>query len=187
MIRRISLFLTCFLFFLTAAKSQAIDQNKEVPKNDAEKLVHGDGSVRKAVLLSIIPGGGQIYNHSYWKVPVIYVGFGVLTYSFIFYDKAYNEVRAAYIQKINNEPITNPEYENVPEEMLYSLRESYKKSRDLSVIGIAAWYTFNLIDAAVEAHLKGFDVSDKLSLKIKPQYQVGYAGYYGGVSLKLKF
>ena len=185
MIRVVGLFLICFFINLSQAQSQAIEQEKEAPKKGAEKVNHGNGSVKKATLLSIIPGGGQIYNHSYWKVPVIYIGFGVLTYSFIFYDKAYNDVRAAYIQKVNNQPVTNPEFENVPEVMLFSIRESYKKSRDLSVVGMAAWYTFNLLDAAVDAHLKGFDVSDKLSLKIMPQYQMSYAGFYSGVSFKL--
>jgi coproporphyrinogen III oxidase-like Fe-S oxidoreductase len=144
-------------------------------------------SVKKATLLSIIPGGGQIYNKSYWKVPVIYAGFGALGYSYVFYNRVYNDVRQAYIQKLNNEPITNPEYENVSEDMLYNLRESYRKSRDLSVIGMAGWYAFNLMDAAVDAHLKGFDVGEKLTLKVKPQYQYGPSYSYAGLSLKLNF
>jgi hypothetical protein len=153
-----------------------------LPKSD-KKL----SNVQKATLYSLIPGGGQVYNHRYWKVPVIYVGFGLLTYSFIFYNKVYGEVRVSYKESINGIPIANPEYANVPEEMLYTLRESYKKSRDLSAIGLAGWYVFNLIDAAVDAHLQEFDVSDKLTLKITPQYQFGYAGAYTGLQLRFKF
>jgi len=155
-------------------------------KVDITENPPGLSRVQKATLLSLVPGGGQIYNERYWKVPVIYAGFGVLTYSFIFYNREYNEVRAAYIQSLNKEPVTNPEYENVPTEMLYSIRESYRKSRDLSAIGIVGWYAFNLIDAAVDAHLKEFDVSDKLSLKIKPQYGIGYAGNYAGLNLQIR-
>ncbi len=142
---------------------------------------------KKATLYSLIPGGGQIYNKSYWKVPIIYAGFGALTYSFIFYDKVYNDVRTAYIQKTNNQTVTNPEYANVPEEMLYTLRESYRKSRDLSVIGMAGWYAFNLIDAAVDAHLKEFDVGESLSMQVRPQFQVTPVGQYTGLHVRLRF
>ncbi|MDZ4668354.1 MAG: DUF5683 domain-containing protein [bacterium] len=161
-------------------------QSETKSSKDAVENPPGMSRVQKATLLSLVPGGGQIYNERYWKVPVIYVGFGVLTYSFIFYNKAFNEVRLSYIQRLNNEPVSNLEYQNVPTEMLYSLRESYRKSRDLSAIGLVGWYAFNLIDAAVDAHLKEFDVSDKLTLKVKPQYGIGYAGTYTGLNLQFR-
>lgn len=175
-----------FLFGPSASAQQANPEKKPtelVTPNQKKEMSH----VKKATLYSIIPGGGQIYNKSYWKVPVIYVGFGALTYSFIFYNQLYGDVRASYIQSINGQPITNLEYANVPEEMLYTLRESYRKSRDLSAIGLAGWYVFNLVDAAVDAHLQEFDVSDKLSLKITPDYRYSYTGYSTGINLKFRF
>jgi hypothetical protein len=71
--------------------------------------------------------------------------------------------------------------------MLFGLREYYRKNRDLSVIGILGLYAFNLIDAAVDAHLKEFDVTDKLSLQLKPVYQLGLAGNYTGLNLRIRF
>ncbi|MCE2740885.1 MAG: DUF5683 domain-containing protein [Sphingobacteriales bacterium] len=136
---------------------------------------------QKATLLSLIPGGGQIYNQKYWKVPVVYIGFGALAYSTLMNQQYYDEVRLAYLQRINKEPVTNPEYANVPTEMLFGLREYYRKNRDLSVIGLFGLYAFNLIDAAVDAHLREFDVTDKLSLQLKPVYQMGFAGNYSGL------
>ncbi len=140
---------------------------------------------KKAMLYSLIPGGGQYYNKKYWKVPVIYIGFGALIYSFNFYNTEYNRVRQAYIQSINNQPITDPEFANVPQDMLYNVRESYRKSRDLSIIGMVGLYALNLIDAAVDAHLSGFDVTDKLSLRIKPDYQYYRGSSYVGLNIKL--
>lgn len=140
---------------------------------------------KKAALLSLIPGAGQAYNKKYWKMPIIYAGFGALTYSFIFYSNEFSRVREAYKQKINNQPISDPEFENVPEDMLYRVRESYRKSRDLSAIGMAGLYILNIIDAAVDAHLKGFDVSDKLSLRVMPDYNYWMGNTYVGVNLKL--
>jgi hypothetical protein len=142
---------------------------------------------QKATLLSLIPGGGQIYNQKYWKVPVVYVGFGALAYSTLMNQQYYDEVRLAYLQRINKEPVTNPEYANVPTEMLFGLREYYRKNRDLSVIGLFGLYAFNLIDAAVDAHLREFDVTDKLSLQLKPVYQMGLAGNYSGLNLRIRF
>jgi hypothetical protein len=57
----------------------------------------------------------------------------------------------------------------------------------LSVIGILGLYAFNLIDAAVDAHLKEFDVTDKLSLQLKPVYHLGLAGNYTGLNLRIRF
>lgn len=142
---------------------------------------------QKATILSLIPGGGQIYNQKYWKLPVIYAGFGALAYATIKNQQFYDEVRLAYLQRLNKEAVTNPEYANVPTEMLFGLREYYRKNRDLSVIGMVGLYAFNIIDAAVDAHLREFDVTDKLSFQVKPVYHMGLAGNYSGINLRIRF
>jgi len=71
--------------------------------------------------------------------------------------------------------------------MLYTLRESYRKSRDLSVIGMAGWYAFNLIDAAVDAQLKEFAVGESLSMQVRPQFQVTPVGQFTGLHVRLRF
>lgn len=178
------LFLYVFLVigYTAGAQSDSSGQMGPIPKASRQPL----SDVQKATLLSLIPGGGQIYNGKYWKVPVIYAGFAALTYSFIFYEQVYSESREAYKQKVNGEPVTNPEYANVPEEMLYSVRESYRKSRDLSVIGLAGLYAFNLLDAAVDAHLKGFDVGENLSMRIVPGFQPATGGMVAVVRVGLR-
>lgn len=175
------------LFILAILCSLLVQAQQVKKEGETPKKKEPMSTVKKATLLSLIPGGGQVYNKHYWKVPVIYVGFAALTYSYLFYNEVYNDVRQSYIQKINKEPVTNPEYANVPEEMLYSLRETYRKSRDLSVIGFAGLYVFNLVDAAVDAHLKGFDVGDQLSMRIKPDYHYSLTGPVTGVQISLRF
>ena len=44
----------------------------------------------------------------------------------------------------------------------------YKKYRDLSYIGIAAWYLFTILDANVDASLFNYDVSKSLELEVAP-------------------
>jgi hypothetical protein len=122
----------------------------------------------KVTLIALIPGAGQIYNKKYWKLPIVYGGFAALGYSYVFYRNEYNSVREAYIQVINKQTVTNPEYANVPAETLLNVRESYRKSRDLSIISMVGLYAIQIVDATVDAHLKGFDMSENLSLKISP-------------------
>lgn len=168
--------------FLAATCSMA----QEAPKKE-EKVSVADPRAKKAALYGLIPSGGQVYNKSYWKVPIVYAGFGVLTYSLIFYNREYNAVRQAYIQKINGQTVTDAEFANVPEFMLYNIRESYRKSRDLSAIGIVGWYAFSILDATVEAHLKEFDVGENLSLRFKPDYQMNAFGTSMGLKIQARF
>ncbi len=170
------------LLTLSISFSFGQDSNNVAP--NASPL---DPKAKKATLYALIPGGGQVYNKSYWKVPIVYAGFGVLAYSLMFYNREYNSVREAYIQKINGQVVTNPEFDNVPEYMLYNVRESYRKYRDLSAIGIVGWYAFTILDATVEAHLKEFDVGENLSLRIKPSYQMTSFGSNLGLKLQARF
>lgn len=142
---------------------------------------------RKVTLISLVPGAGQIYNKKYWKVPIIYGGFAALGYSYYFYRNEYNIVREAYIQKINNQPVTNPELANVPAAMLLNVRESYRKSRDLSLISMVGLYALQVMDATVDAHLKGFDMNDNLSLRISPDVYPTNYGTFTGLTLTLNF
>lgn len=127
---------------------------------------------QKATLYSaLLPGLGQIHNKKYWKVPIIYAGFASLAYSAYFYTNEYNRVRTALIQardtSLKNTP-TDPEFQNIPIPVLTNVREFYRKSRDLSYIGMVGLYVINIVDAAVDAHLKSFDVSENVSMKITP-------------------
>lgn len=183
MLKRYSLILCC-LVLGKLALAQAVEKKPEKSQEEESPVYL---PAKKAALYGLIPGGGQIYNKSYWKVPIVYAGFGALTYSFMFYNREYNSVRQAYIQKINGQVVTNPEFANVPENMLYNVRESYRKSRDLSAIGMVGWYAFAILDATVEAHLKGFDVGDNLSIRFKPDYQINPMGQSMGLKLQARF
>lgn len=153
------LFFWLFVFVLTGAQAQ---QSNAAPKTK--------NPYTKVTLISLIPGAGQIYNKKYWKAPIVYAGFAVLTYSFVFYSNEYNEVRKSYQQALNKQTISSPYYANFPVEMLYATREDYRKSRDLSIIGMFGLYALQILDATVDAHLKGFDMNENLSLKIDPSF-----------------
>ncbi len=125
-------------------------------------------SPRKATIYStVLPGLGQAYNKKYWKIPIVYAGLGALGYSFVFNNDKYKTFRSAYIARLDGDPLTGDNYENIyTAENLKVLRDYYRRNRDLSVVGFAAVYVLNIIDAHVDAHLFYFDLSDDISFKL---------------------
>ncbi len=114
-----------------------------------------------AVLRSaIIPGLGQFYNESYWKIPVVWGAIGYLGYLWFDSNSNYKKYRDLYLSNSSNQNYLN-------------LREFYRDQRDLNAVFIGLAYFLNLVDAFVDAHLFDFDVSENvdnsliLSVKIK--------------------
>lgn len=127
-------------------------------------------SPQTAMLLSLIPGGGQIYNGQAWKVPVIYAAIGTLGY--LVYDN-YSKMsvfKDDYLYCINN-GLSNsqlPEYSSYPTTSIYNLYQSYNKNFQLMIIISAGIYALNLVDAYVFGHLYDFQINDDLTLRVEP-------------------
>jgi hypothetical protein len=122
-----------------------------------------------ARLSTFLPGAGQVYNKQYWKVPVIYVGAGALIYSIAWNNRNYQLYKDAYALDSDTSSSTNSEFINVYSvDNLITLKDYYRRNRDLSAIGLVVLYAANIIDAYVYAQFFNFDVSDDLSMEIKP-------------------
>jgi hypothetical protein len=184
-----------FLIFLTnpldAQVSDTTTVTKKLVNLDSVKMdtvkAHEYHSPKKAAILSmLLPGAGQVYNKKYWKVPIIYAAAGGLTYSFQFNQSRYVKYRDAYKNRLNGVPDSYPFYSD---DDLNKLFKYYHRYRDLTVIGFAALYALNIIDASVDAHLFYFDVSDNLSLNIQPTLinTANLNHYATGLSLSIKF
>ncbi|RFS24935.1 hypothetical protein DVR12_07025 [Chitinophaga silvatica] len=132
------------------------------------KLPH---SPRKAALYSaVFPGLGQAYNREYWKMPLVYAALGTCTYFFIDNMKVYKMFRDAYRLRVDGNPDTNDTGETVPydTEALKLNRDQFRQYVDYSVLFFVLAYGLNIVDATVFAHLKNFDMSDDLSMRISP-------------------
>lgn len=129
---------------------------------------------KKAVRRSIlVPGWGQIYNRSWWKTPVIYVGFASFGTLIWFYNREYQLYRNALICKLDS---CGASYQGLdtygtPTETFIDVRDFNRRWRDLNIIFCGLWYALNVVDAFVEGHLKEFNVSDDLSLRVSPGFQ----------------
>ncbi len=146
-------------------------------------------SPRKATLYStILPGLGQAYNKKYWKIPIVYGGFGAMAYFFTSNNAKYNKFKKALILRSDGDETTVDAYatQYPNQQSLIDYKDYYRRNRDLSVIGFALFYILNIVDANVDANLYYFDVSDDLSLQWNPAVIPG-ATFASGISLRLKF
>ncbi|MFN8153137.1 MAG: DUF5683 domain-containing protein [Bacteroidia bacterium] len=146
-------------------------------------------SVRKATLLSaVLPGAGQVYNKRTWKVPIIYAAFGGLVYLVKFNSDRFKTYENALLLRYDNDPETVDEFKDLyTDDNLKSLRDFYRRNRDLSVIGISMVYVLNIIDAHVDAHLFNFNVDDNLSLNWSPMLPASSSYQGAGISFHLTF
>jgi hypothetical protein len=151
-------------------------------------------SPRKATIYSmILPGLGQAYNRKYWKIPIIYAGFGTLAYFIQTNNKQYIQFKEAYRWSIADStrgPSTNPlnaRYKNSAD--LLTGMNYYRRNLEVSIMFTAVLYILNVVDAAVDAHFFDFNISDDLSLHVQPYLNPSpfAARQSGGLSLKLSF
>jgi hypothetical protein len=151
---------------------------------------------RAALYSAIIPGGGQLYNKSYWKLPIIYAG-GV-TFGLIIADnhKKYLMFRSSYAALTDTSRATISQFTDrfkdrtrpFEEHVNFLIRneDQYRRWRDLSIFFGVLFYGLNVAEAYVHAHLKDFNVSDELSLRVQPTLIPGPAFQYApGVSVHL--
>ena len=142
-------------------------------KDTAQKKKEFDP--HKATIRSaIIPGWGQAYNHQYWKIPIVYGALAVPASLFIYNNKWYQATKEAYTILVNNDTANFDKIDPrlvglTPADMQY-YRNDFRKNRDYSVIFFLLVWGLNVADATVFAHLKGFNVSDDLSMQIKPDF-----------------
>ena len=192
MFRKSALFLMLLLMAFQLLDAQdTITSRKPVGKvKAADSAQVAKHSPMTAMLLSIIPGGGQIYNRKYWKLPIVY---GCLAGSgyFLYYsaDKMLS-FRNEYIYRMEgNESLLNPEYAQYPNENIIELKNKYRRYLEVAVGITAIFYALNIIDARVDAHLYYFDISDDLSLQWSPALMPSLARntMHYGISLQLRW
>lgn len=152
---------------LKPAKDTVITSTKapEKPKHIPQKATR-----RSAIL----PGWGQIYNGQYWKLPLVYAAIGIPAYTFVYNNTWYKKTRDAYEIVVNEDTANydqiDPKLQGLDAESLQYYRNDFRRNRDYSILFFLIAWGLNVVDATVSGHLKEFDVSDDLSMKVQPQY-----------------
>lgn len=128
---------------------------KNTPKDKTSKKFRMKKSPTTAVLLSaVLPGAGQYYNESYWKIPIIAGLVGYFGYEYFRQNNFYKDYRDQYAA---SQTVQNPSGDL----NLKTLREFYRSQRDDFVWYFTIIYVINLVDAYIDAHLFDFDVRDE--------------------------
>jgi len=133
--------------------------------------------------------GGQGYNKKYWKIPIIYAGFGTLTYFIVTNNKEYKKFRDAYnyVSAGDSSYIDNDYVDKYSESALLEGRNFYRSNLELSYILTGLLYILNIIDATVDAHLFEYGISDNLSMKVEPAFNSNMIFNRPTTGLKLSF
>ena len=138
------------------------------------KMLQGWPVPKKAALWAIAPGGGQIYNRRWWKLPIVYGAMGSMVYLITFNQDTYRRLRTALeLERMDEDhEFTGTAIDN--EQSLLSLRDQYDKNTQLSYIGLTFVYMLTAMEAYVDAHLRNFDINDDLTmeLRIKPELDI---------------
>ncbi|HPW96946.1 MAG TPA: DUF5683 domain-containing protein [Flavobacterium sp.] len=116
---------------------------------------------KAAFYSALLPGLGQAYNKSYWKIPIVYGAIGTSLYFYFNNNKKYHSYRDAYKQRLQGLP---DQYDYLDDDRLIRAQRFYQRNRDLSLLVAVGFYVLNIVDANVDAHLTQFNVNDNLSI-----------------------
>jgi hypothetical protein len=177
-----------FLFFVATAPIFAQKNNEPAIKpsdtlHTKTSKINVLAPTRAAFLSTILPGLGQAYNKSYWKIPIVYGAIGTGVYFYLRNDDLYNRYRDAYKTRIGG---GIDEFRGqYSDGTLINAQRTFERNRDISLIVTLALYALNVVDANVDAHLQQFNVNEKLSLQ--PNIIQNKIDYSQNIGLSLNY
>jgi hypothetical protein len=136
---------------------------------------------KKAVYRSlIIPGLGQLYNHRWWKVPIIYTGLGLLGWAIVFNNNYYQQyLQLSIYAEHGTAPNPGDKYYNeyiyyknlgISPQALYDAQDAYHRNRDLAILGFIGAWGIQVLDAYIDAKfINSYTMDNNLSFKVSPQ------------------
>lgn len=160
--KKIILFIVfVFSYAINARAFQSAFFADSAKKDTLAKALTPTHSPRTATILALaLPGAGQMYNHKYWKAPIVYAGLGFSIYSLIENQNSLNEMNDTF-RNMYARGLT-------PSRILTAQRDGYRINRDVSIIAVTVVYVLQVIDATVDAHFYKFDINQSLSARLNP-------------------
>lgn len=135
----------------------------EKPIPVADEKYHNPG---KAALLSLIPGGGQIYNKNYWKIPIIYGGLILFGGFAVKNHDLFVQFKEEAVNRFNNDTTIN--FPDLSNSQVLDNKDFYERKRNLNILIAVGVYVLNIVDATVDAYFFEYDISPDLSLRAEP-------------------
>ncbi len=193
---------TVFGFFETSAQSDLESQSSENPglldsmriedkvasdslNNKVSTRNYGEHFLKRlnseypkpktaAIVGLMVPGGGQMYNQDWWKVPISWAGYGGVVYLIRTNTLEYRSFRDAVTSRLNQQADPYPQF-SLPG--LRRQRDFYRKNMERAYIGLVAVHVLSALEAFVACHLNLFDISDQLSMGVGASSQYPYASF----------
>ncbi len=170
-----------------AVEAELLQTELQAKRDSAEYADYGRqramkiNPMRSLWLSALCPGLGQVYNRRYWKLPIVVGGFVGLGYAISWNNKMLKDYSRAYNDAMDNDPNTKSYMDFYPpttkeedidkdwlKRALKSKKDYFRRNRDMCVISIVGVYLICMVDAYVDATLSKFDISDDLSMKVRP-------------------
>jgi len=157
------------LFCVCGCSLQAQKDSIALSKSVSDSVKVAKHNPTTAMLLSVIPGGGQIYNKKYWKLPIVYGALAASGYFVYSSAKSMMSFRDEFINRRDgNTSALVADYAIYNDENILQLKNDYRRNMEIAIGVTAILYVLNIVDAMVDAHLYYFDISDDLSLRLMP-------------------
>ncbi|GAB2556264.1 DUF5683 domain-containing protein [Spirosoma aerophilum] len=214
---------------LTADDSTSLDSPDTVRVSARQEAQIHKIIPKKATMRSLmLPGLGQAYNRQYYKIPFIYVGFGVMGYLFVKYRGLAKEAAVGYSRLLYGDRVgeaysvgLDPAiYPNIIGDKVYvptqynpvesvnigvspfndqkvvfrtsanakNAYDTFRRYRDLNLLLSGVLWAVNIIEANVAAHLKTFDLTDDISMRVEPNVlPTAGVGFVPGVRVAFTF
>ncbi|WP_306353059.1 DUF5683 domain-containing protein [Flavobacterium sp. '19STA2R22 D10 B1'] len=182
--KAVSILIICFFLgngslFAQEELGDVLIANDTIPSVVIDPLTPAKASFYSAVL----PGLGQIYNKQYWKVPIVYIGIGAGIYFYSTNNQEYNRYRDAYKRRLAG--FRDDEFAALDDARLIDAQKFYQRNRNLSILVTAGLYILNIVDANVSAHLRQFNVDERLTLR--PEIYQNPIDYKHNIGLTLSY
>jgi hypothetical protein len=165
---------------LVATRADSLKARQVKPRAKKEKVYHPDSThdPHKALIRSaILPGWGELYNHRWWQLPIIYAGIGLLVDAIIYNDTYYTEFLALSKYREFGTNVTpgmkfytqSVEYADQPAQALYDAEEGYRRDRDLSILGLVGAWGIQALYSYIDAKfIQLYTMDNNFTMKVEP-------------------
>jgi Family of unknown function (DUF5683) len=166
-----------------STRSDSVRLVTALPVTDTALVVNKHSPYRATLLAAALPGSGQIYNRQLWKAPLVYGG----AIAFAYFINEFNGIYVDYRDQLTALTAPGVTADQVKLQRVRTIVDTYRRYRDLNIILSGVLYALQIVDANVSAHLKDFDLSDNLSLKMQPTVIPAGGILFAGVKMQFRF
>lgn len=165
--------------------ADSVDYDSYTKKTSSFKALFNGKPGRTILYGMLFPGGGQLYNKDYWKVPIAWVAEGAGIWAFVYIRREFNRYDAAYINTILGDEESS--YRGISGiDSLDAFRKQFQKWSEQAGVAMIAIHLLVAVESYIDRHLSIFDIDEDLSFKYSAPGILDNSRI-SGISLKYSF